>query len=157
MMAEQEQVVALAQKSHRASIGIRRGSEQKRGRDRTAGKEAPPQERVEGEVGSKLSCWDLWVIFLKAGLVFGGGLAMMALLEEELVRKRRAVSREEFLTMYALGRLVPAGTTTAVAVTYGHRFGGWVGSVVAVTALVLPATVMILLLSMAYTLLRDSL
>ncbi|PYT06081.1 MAG: hypothetical protein DMF60_10155, partial [Acidobacteria bacterium] len=43
---------------------------------------------------------ELFYIFLKAGLAFGGGLGILAVLEEELVGKRRAVTTEEFLTIY---------------------------------------------------------
>jgi chromate transport protein ChrA len=39
---------------------------------------------------------DLFVIFLKAGLAFGGGLGILAVLEGELVTKRKALTREEF-------------------------------------------------------------
>ena len=72
---------------------------------------------------------DLFVIFLKAGLAFGGGLGILAVLEDELVTKRKALTREEFLTVYALGRIVPSGTMTALAAAFGTRFGGAPGSV----------------------------
>ena len=44
---------------------------------------------------------DLFLIFLKAGFAFGGGLAILAILDEELVRKRQAVAREDLLKTYA--------------------------------------------------------
>jgi chromate transport protein ChrA len=47
---------------------------------------------------ARLKHGELFLIFLKAGLAFGGGLGIIAVLEEELVTKRRLVSREEFLT-----------------------------------------------------------
>jgi chromate transport protein ChrA len=43
-------------------------------------------------------------------------------LEEELVRKRRVVSRDEFLTIYGIGRVVPSGTMTALAVAQTQQF-----------------------------------
>jgi hypothetical protein len=46
---------------------------------------------------------DLFSIFLRAGLAFGGGLGILAVLEEELVGKRRAVTREQFLACYSNG------------------------------------------------------
>jgi chromate transporter len=103
----------------------------------------------------RLSHWDLFVIFLKGGLALGGGLGIMAALENELVCKRRAVTREDFLATYALGRLVPSGTMTAVAVAYGYRFGGWLGTVIAMAALVLPSTLLSVLLTMGYGWLHD--
>jgi hypothetical protein len=74
---------------------------------------------------------DLFVIFLKAGLAFGGGLGILAVLEGELVTKRKALTREEFLTAYALGRLVPSGTMTASGRRLRSASLGVPGSVVA--------------------------
>ena len=81
---------------------------------------------------------ELFLIFLRAGLAFGGGLGILAVLEDELVDKRRAVTKEEFLTIYGIGRIVPSGTMTALAVAYGYKFGGLSGTVITLAALSLP-------------------
>jgi len=99
---------------------------------------------------------ELFSIFLKAGLAFGGGLGILAVLEEELVHKRRAVTREEFLTIYGIGRIVPSGTMTALAVAYGYKFGGLSGTVIALAALSLPVFVLTVALTIAYHYLRNS-
>jgi chromate transporter len=96
----------------------------------------------------------LFGIFLKAGLAFGGGLGILAVLEQELVTRRRVVDREEFLRLYGLGRIVPSGTMTALAVAYGYRFAGLPGTVISLTALVLPALVLTVALTAAYGLLQ---
>jgi chromate transporter len=98
----------------------------------------------------------LFLIFLKAGLAFGGGLGILAVLEEELVTRRKAVSREDFLTYYGISRIVPSGSMTALAVAYGYRLGGFLGTVVALTAMVIPALVLTVLLTMLYQVLRDT-
>ena len=97
----------------------------------------------------------LFGIFLKAGFAFGGGLGILAVLEQELVTRRQAVGREEFLRLYGLGRVVPSGTMTALAVAYGYRFAGLTGTVIALAALVLPALVLTVALTAAYGLLRQ--
>jgi chromate transporter len=99
---------------------------------------------------------ELFLVFLKAGLAFGGGLGILAVLEDELVTKRRAISRDEFLTVYGIGRIVPSGTMTALAVAYGYRFCGWSGTVIALAALVLPGFVLTIALTIAYHYLRNS-
>ncbi len=99
---------------------------------------------------------DLFTIFFKAGWAFGGGLGILAVLEDELVTRRQAVSRDEFLAIYSMGRIVPSGTMTALAVAYGYRFGGLAGTVVALIALVLPAFLLTIGLTIAYTSLKDS-
>lgn len=99
---------------------------------------------------------ELFLVFLKAGLAFGGGLGILAVLEEELVSRRRAVSRDEFLTIYGIGRIVPSGTMTALAVAYGYRFGGITGTIVALAALAIPAFVLTIALTIAYHYLKNS-
>jgi len=108
--------------------------------------------------GSKptLSNMQLFGVFLKAGLAFGGGLGILAVLERELVHEKKAVSKEEFLAIYGLGRIVPSGTMTALAVAYGYRFGKVPGTVFALAGLVMPAFVITILLTAAYGLLRAS-
>jgi chromate transporter len=97
----------------------------------------------------------LFLVFLKAGLAFGGGLGILAVLEDELVARRRLVSREEFLTVYGIGRIAPSGTMTAVAVAFGHRFGGQPGILIALAALTLPAFLSTVALTMAYAEITD--
>jgi chromate transporter len=98
----------------------------------------------------------LFSIFLKAGLAFGGGLGILAVLEAELVDKRRAVTKEEFLTIYGIGRIVPSGTMTALAIGYGYKFGGLSGTVITLAALSLPVFVLTIALTIAYHYLRNS-
>src|SRR5947209_4288576 len=104
----------------------------------------------------RLTRIELFLIFLKAGLAFGGGLGILAVLEDELVYKRRAVTKEEFQTIYGIGRIVPSGTMTALAVAYGYKFGGLWGTVIALAALSLPAFVLTIALTIAYHYLRSS-
>ena len=70
---------------------------------------------------NRIGLKELFVIFLRAGLAFGGGLGILAVLEDELVTKRQALTREEFLADYALGRIVPSGTMSALAGCYLPR------------------------------------
>jgi chromate transporter len=95
-------------------------------------------------------------LFLKAGCAFGGGLGILAVLERELVRRRAIVGHEEFLTTYSLGRIVPSGTMTAVAVELGYRLGGWPGTVAALAGLTLPAFASTVVLTIGYARLRDT-
>lgn len=62
---------------------------------------------------------------MKDGLAFGGGVGILAVLEEELVTRRGAISRENFLTYYGISRIVPSGSMTALAVAFGYGLGGF--------------------------------
>jgi chromate transporter len=114
------------------------------------------QDEQQERCPTRISRSELFSIFLKAGLAFGGGLGILAVLEEELVAKRRAVTREEFLTIYSMGRIVPSGTMTALAVAYGYKFGGLSGTVIALAALSVPALVLTVALTIPYHYLRNS-
>lgn len=98
----------------------------------------------------RVGLWEIFVIFFKSSLAFGGGLGIVAIMEDELVHRRKLVTREEFLTIYAMGRVTPSGTMTALAVAYGYRFAGYPGTVVALVALVLPSFCLTVALTVAY-------
>ena len=114
------------------------------------------QKQQSKDHSTRITSGELFSIFLKAGLAFGGGLGILAVLEDELVSKRHAVSRDEFLSIYGIARIVPSGTMTALAVAYGYKFGGLSGTVIALTALSLPVFVLTIALTIAYHYLRNS-
>jgi chromate transporter len=95
-------------------------------------------------------------MFVKVGLSFGAGTGMSAVLQDELVRKRQAMPRGEFMALFGLARLVPSGSTTALAVAVGYRYQGWPGTFVALAAMILPGLSLTLALTIAYTLLSGS-
>jgi chromate transporter len=92
----------------------------------------------------------LFRVFFRAGWGFGGGLAVLALLEEELVTRRRIMTRGDLITLWSIGRIVPCGTMTAVAVAIGYRLGGLPGTAVALVAMILPGFVCTVALAAGY-------
>ena len=125
--------------------------------------ERPPEVQVSSngkgepaQPGPKLSYAGIFTVFLKAGFAFGGGLGILAVLEDELVTRRKIISHEDFLALYGLGRIVPSGTMTALAVAYGYRFGGWVGTAIALVALALPAFIITIVLTILYGLFKST-
>jgi chromate transporter len=98
----------------------------------------------------------LFVLFLKIGLTFGSGTTMSAVLQDELVHKRKAIERSEFMVLYGLARLVPSGSTTALAVAVGYRYQRLLGTLVVLLAMIGPGFVLTVLLTFAYTLLTGS-
>jgi len=103
-----------------------------------------------------ISLTELFVLFLKIGLSFGAGTGMSAVLQEELVHKRKTIARGEFMTLYGLARLVPSGSMTALAVAIGYRYQRIPGTLVVLLAMILPAFSITLLLTIGYTLLIGS-
>lgn len=111
---------------------------------------------TESQTAPTLSYKELFLVFLRSGLAFGGGTGIVAALEDELVRKKQVLTREAFLEKYAIGRIVPAGTSASLAVAFGYQFGGLFGTVVALTGLLLPGVSLTILLTMAYAGLHGS-
>ncbi len=79
----------------------------------------------------------------------------MSELVRELVDRRRAVTRTQFFTLYGLARIIPSGTTTAIAVGLGHLIGGPRASVVALLGVVLPSLLPTIALAAGYDALRE--
>lgn len=87
---------------------------------------------------------DLALLFLKLGTVaFGGPAAHIAMMEEEVVRRRRWISREEFLDLLGATNLIPGPNSTELAIHIGHRRAGWPGLLVAGLCFILPASLIV--------------
>jgi chromate transporter len=98
----------------------------------------------------QLSLPALALAFLKIGAIgFGGGMAIIALMEHELVRKRRVIEAEEFLHGVGLGQILgPFAVNTALFA--GYRLYGTLGGLIAACAFMAPSLVLVLILSWLY-------
>jgi chromate transporter len=103
-----------------------------------------------------MSIWELFRLFFKLGCTFGSGTAMTALLQDELVRNRKELTRSEFMGVYGLARIGPSGSTTALAVAFGHRYCGVPGTIVALVAMILPGFLITVLLTVGREQLRGT-
>lgn len=83
---------------------------------------------------------ELAALFLKLGAIsFGGPAAHIALIEQEIVRKRQWVTRQQFLDMLGAANLIPGPTSTELAINVGFVRAGWIGLCVAGASFILPA------------------
>lgn len=90
----------------------------------------------------------LFGTFLKIGaFTFGGGYAMVALLEHEFVEEKQWVSREEFLDMVAIAESTPGPLAVNMATFIGSSQGGLAGAFFATLGVVLPSFFIILLIA----------
>jgi chromate transporter len=71
-------------------------------------------------------------------------------MEEEVVRRRRWLTREEFLDLLGATNLIPGPNSTEMAIHVGHRRAGWPGLLVAGTCFILPAVLIVLALAALY-------
>jgi chromate transporter len=91
------------------------------------------------------SLWELARLFLKLGTIaFGGPAAHIAMMEDEIVRRRRWMTHGEFLDLLGATNLIPGPNSTEMAIHIGHRQAGWKGLVVTGTSFVLPAVLIVM-------------
>lgn len=115
----------------------------------TIGK-SPEMADIPTDTGQS-SLGEIARVFLRLGLVgFGGPAAHIALMEEEIVRRRRWLTHEEFLDLLGATNLIPGPNSTEMAIHLGHRRAGWKGLVVAGIAFILPAFLIVWFLAWAY-------
>ena len=87
---------------------------------------------------------DLFLTFARiGGLTFGGGYAMIPMLEKELVEKKHWVSEEELLDYYAVGQCTPGIIAVNVATFAGHKTAGFWGGIFATLGVAFPSFVII--------------
>src|SRR5262250_1720935 len=90
-------------------------------------------------------------LFLKLGTIaFGGPAAHIAMMEDEVVRRRGWLSRDEFLDLLGATNLIPGPNSTEMAIHIGRRRAGWPGLLVAGSCFILPATLIVTALAWAY-------
>ncbi len=83
---------------------------------------------------------ELAALFLKLGTIgFGGPAAHIALMENEVVRRRQWLTREQFLDLLGAANLIPGPTSTEMAINVGYVRAGWAGLCVAGMSFILPA------------------
>ena len=93
----------------------------------------------------------LFFTFLKIGaFTFGGGYAMIALLENEFIEKKKWIDREEFLNMVAVAESTPGPVAINSATYLGYRVGGAAGAALSTLAVSIPSFVSIYLISLFF-------
>ena len=98
------------------------------------------------------SLLELAKLFLKLGAIaFGGPAAHIAMMDSEVVRRLRWLSREEFLDLLAATNLIPGPNSTEMAIHIGHKRAGWPGILVAGVCFILPAAIIVTAIGWAYT------
>jgi chromate transporter len=90
-------------------------------------------------------------LFLRLGCTaFGGPAVHIAMMEEEVVRRRQWMTRQEFLDRVGATNLIPGPNSTEMAIHIGYRRAGWAGLVVAGACFIVPAVLLVACLAWAY-------
>ena len=101
--------------------------------------------------------WQLFISFLKIGaFTFGGGYAMVPLIEREVIDKKGWVKRDDFLDLLTIAQSAPGPIALNTAVFVGYRIRGLKGALSALMGIVLPAFAIILLVAIFFADIRDN-
>ena len=93
--------------------------------------------------------WEIFISLFKIGLfTFGGGYAMIALIENEYVTKRNWITKEEFLVLVAIAESTPGPIAINAATYVGYRRSGALGAMVGTVAMCLPSFIIIYTISL---------
>ena len=94
---------------------------------------------------------ELAVLFLRLGtLAMGGPAAHIAMMEDEVVRRRRWMTHERFLDMLGVCNLIPGPNSTEMAIHIGQLRAGFAGLVVAGACFIIPAAAIVLAIAWMY-------
>ena len=101
--------------------------------------------------GTKTSIRELAGLFTKLGLTaFGGPAAHIAMMQQEVVDKRKWMDHQHFLDLIGATNLIPGPNSTEMAIHIGHERGGWKGLLVAGSCFILPAVLITGLIAWLY-------
>jgi chromate transporter len=90
-------------------------------------------------------------LFLKLGFTaFGGPAAHIGIMHDEVVKRRKWLTDEEFLDLLGATNLIPGPNSTEMAIHIGYLRAGWLGLIVSGFCFVIPATLIVLILSWLY-------
>src|SRR6218665_594358 len=99
-----------------------------------------PSGAAERGVAPRGRLKELALLFLRLGATaFGGPAAHIAMMEDEVVRRRKWLTREEFLDLLGATNLIPGPNSTELAIHLGLLRAGWPGLLVAGACFILPA------------------
>jgi chromate transporter len=90
-------------------------------------------------------------VFLRLGAIaFGGPAAHIAMMDDEVVKRRQWMSRDNLLDLIGVTNLLPGPNSTELAIHIGYERAGWAGLLVAGSCFILPAMILVWLLAIVY-------
>ena len=113
------------------------------------------QDKKKRETSATLP--ELFTAWFKIGLfTFGGGYAMLPLIEREVIDKKNWTDKEEILSIYALAQSVPGVIAVNTSIILGNRLAGIKGAVVAATGVIAPSLIVIITIASYFDYIMNS-
>ncbi len=101
--------------------------------------------------------WTIFSTFFRIGVfTFGGGYAMIPLVQREVIERKRWIERDNFLQLLTLAQSAPGPIALNAAVFVGYKVRGYAGAVAAVLGVVIPSFVIMLAVALFFAEMRDN-
>ena len=101
--------------------------------------------------------WSLFISFFKIGaFTFGGGYAMIPLIQREVIENRRWIAESEFLELLTVAQSAPGPLSLNTSVFVGYKMKGYAGATAAILGAVLPSFTIILFIALFFTDIRQN-
>ena len=101
--------------------------------------------------------WELFAAFARIGvLTFGGGVAMLPMLEKECIEKHQWATEDEMMDYFAVGQCTPGVIAVNTATFIGYKMRGTVGGIVATLGVVFPSFAIIVAMASVLKMFQDN-
>lgn len=101
--------------------------------------------------------WEMFLTFFRIGaFTFGGGFAMIPIIQEEIVEKRKWINEEDFLDTISIAQSSPGPIAVNISIFIGYRIKGFKGALICTLGAVLPSFFIILLIAMSFSKFKDN-
>ena len=105
-------------------------------------------EEKKEEKPNKISALTMFISFFYIGLVtIGGGLAMLPIMQEEFVDKRKFLTKEEIVDVFALAQSIPGVIAVNTSLLTGFKIAGVFGGIMAGIGVMMPSFIIILIIA----------
>lgn len=99
----------------------------------------------------------MFISFFKIGaFTFGGGYAMIPIIEEEVVNKRNWITKEEFMDILVVSQSFPGAMAVNCSTFVGYKIGGIIGGIMGLLGVVLPSFIIILIVAAFFMQFRNN-
>lgn len=101
--------------------------------------------------------WKLFITFFKISpITFGGGYAMISLIEREVVKKHKWISNNEIANVLTVAQTAPGAIAINSAIFIGYRVAGLTGTVIALLGMLLPTIAIVIIATLFYSFFRGN-
>ncbi|MBU3104817.1 chromate transporter [Clostridium gasigenes] len=100
---------------------------------------------------------EMFRVFFKIGaFTFGGGYAMIPLIEEEVVINKKWIEKQEFMDILVVSQSLPGALAINCSVFLGYKIAGFLGAIIALLAVIIPSFLIIIVIAAFFMQFRDN-